>query len=134
MKNQETKFTINKEEFLKKVVDTSNNNPVADLLLGFNILGNNTLEACGWNKETENMEFKISINGIELDALTFNKVFESWWDRQEKVIKENYDYLKTEEALQDKAEKLVKGRMSDVLDKLQDLDNDLGYLLEKRYN
>lgn len=58
-------------------------------------------------RATEEMTVTLKINGIELRVEDFNKVMEEWAERMEIQIKEELDFIRSEEFAKERAKHML---------------------------
>ena len=98
------------------------NTPFSEILLnGDRNLLNDLLEKCGWNGDNpkDSFDVKVVFNGVEVSIVDFNTIVESWWDRMYDDMANKLDYLKTEQAVLDKANELISDKMEILNDAVE---------------
>ena len=103
----------------------SKNNPFSEIILnGDRDILAEVLNKSGYHDADSktDIDVKILFNDVEISVVDFNTIVESWWDRMGKSIKDEVDYLKTKEAVENRAEEMVKEKLSKLNSMIFDLE------------
>jgi len=101
------------------------NNPFSDILLNtkqHKLLKEKMTESGWYDKSITDFEVKIMFNGVSVSVRDFNEVMEDWWNRLDVVNKESLGLLELDCAVQERAEKLVKEKLSLLSDMVGNLE------------
>lgn len=66
----------------------------------------------------------IKMNGIDFSPEDFNAIMESWYEQAKTSIKEELDFDQTQNGVITRAEKLLKEKMGNVQELLDQIEND----------
>lgn len=75
--------------------------------------------------DPSNMNVELRVNGVELRMEDFNQLLDKWSDSIEEQLKEKYGLNKFDEAVLAKAEQLIKDRLGNIQEVLQNVEDNL---------
>lgn len=75
--------------------------------------------------DSSQLEVKLELNGVVVRVDDFNKVLEGWGERIADEVKTKVDYYNSEEAVVKKAEELIRDKLGNLYDSLNDIENTL---------
>ena len=75
--------------------------------------------------DPDNLEVKLEVNGMVVRVEDFNNLLSRWGELVLNNIKEKLEYQKSQEAVVEKAEDLIKGKLGNVQEVLNDIENNL---------
>lgn len=84
-----------------------------------------------WISERK-MTAEIKINGVEVPAYVFEKVLKHWYESLERSIEEEKGVLSLRSTVTKEARSLVEDRLSELMNKMQDLEWHVDEILERK--
>lgn len=73
----------------------------------------------------KSVHLKLEVNGVVMRSEDFVKVLDEWGERIENQIKEKLGYYEKEEAVAERAEEIIRDKLSEVFEVLQDIEDNL---------
>lgn len=75
--------------------------------------------------DSSKLNIELSINGVDMKIGTLENALSRYYDNIEDYLKRQLEYFQSEEAVKEKAEELIKEKIGNAYEALQELENNL---------